>query len=152
VVIWNIQLTTKKRVAMKKETFLREFMAEIWNKKRFERVEHYVHKHYTIHLDTSDPWEGKTLDHAEFKVRLNFSFDSFPDMHFEITSAIEDENQVAITWILTGTNLGKIGEYPPTKKAINTKGMTIYHFKDDLICGHTQVFDRTTVMKQLGFI
>jgi predicted ester cyclase len=73
-------------------------------------------------------------------------------MHFEITSAIEDENHVAITWILTGTNLGKIGEYPPTKNVIKTNGMTIYHFRNGLINGHTQVFDRKTVMKQLGFL
>lgn len=137
---------------MNKESFLREFMNEIWNKKSFDKVEHYVHEEYTIHLDTSDPWEGKTLSHSEFKERLRFSFDSFPDMKFEITSSIAEEDHVAITWILTGTNLGMIGEYAPTKKAINTKGLTIYHFKDNKINGHTQVFDRISVMKQLGFI
>ena len=73
-------------------------------------------------------------------------------MHFEITSAIEEENLVGINWILTGTNLGEIGGYPPTNKSIEVNGMTIYHFKDNLISGHSQVFDRTTVMKQLGFI
>ncbi len=137
---------------MNKESFLREFMTEIWNKKNFDKIEQYVHPEYTIHLDTTDPWEGKTLSHSEFIERLNFSFNSFPDMNFEITSAISEENHVAITWILTGTNLGMIGGYPPTKKFINTKGLTIYHFKDNLINGHTQVFDRITVMKQLGFM
>lgn len=138
---------------MSKESFLREFIAEIWNKKNFEKVKHFVHSEYTIHLDTADPWEGKTLSHSEFINRMKLgSFDPFPDMNFEITSAIEDKHHVAITWILTGTNLGMIGEIPATKKSINTKGMTIYHFKDGLINGHTQVFDRTTIMKQLGFI
>ena len=137
---------------MDKELFLREFMKEIWNKKNYDKVEQYVHEAYTVHLDTGDPWDGKTLTHSEFRKRLSFSFNSFPDMNFEITSAIPEENHVAITWILTGTNLGMIGEYAPTKKAIDTTGITIYHFKDNLISGHTQVFDRTTVMKQLGFI
>ncbi len=137
---------------MNKESILREFMDEIWNKQRFDKVEQYVHKEYTIHLDTTDPWEGKTLNYSEFKERLKFSFNSFPNMNFEITSAIPEENHVAITWILTGTNLGMIGEYPPTKRNITTKGITIYHFKDNLINGHTQVFDRVTVLKQLGFI
>jgi len=137
---------------MNKAAFLQEFMNEIWNKKNFDKVQQYVHPAYTVHLDTADPWEGKTLSHAEFKKRLNFSFNSFPDMNFEVTSAISDENHVAVTWILTGTNLGNIGEYPATNKSINTNGFTIYHFKDDLINGHTQVFDRITVMKQLGFI
>jgi steroid delta-isomerase-like uncharacterized protein len=137
---------------MNKESFLREFMDEIWNKQSFDKVEQYIHKEYTIHLDTTDPWEGETLNHSKFKERLKFSFNSFPDINFEITSAIQEENHVAITWILTGTNLGMIGGNPPTKKVINTKGITIYHFKDNLINGHTQIFDRITVMKQLGFI
>ncbi len=79
------------------------------------------------------------------------SFTPFPDMNFKITSAIEEENYVAVTWILTGTNLGSIGDYPPTQKSINTNGMTIYHFNDNLINGHTQIFDRKKVMEQLGF-
>ncbi len=52
---------------MNKESILREFMDEIWNKQRFDKVEQYVHKEYTIHLDTTDPWEGKTLNYSEFK-------------------------------------------------------------------------------------
>lgn len=134
------------------ESFLREFMNEVWNNKNHDKVEMFVHPAYTIHLDAADPWEGKTLSHEEFKERLSFSFNSFPDIHFEITSSIPEDNHVAITWIMTGTNLGMIGDLPPTNKAIKTKGMTIYHFKDDLISGHTQVFDRTKVMQQLGFL
>lgn len=136
---------------MNKELFLREFMEEIWNKKDFDLVEKYVNPEYKIFLDTADPWEGKILSLSEFIERLRFSFNSFPDMHFEITSAIPDDNHVAITWIMTGTNLGEIGGLPPTSNKIKTKGMTIYHFKENLICGHSQVFDRLTVMKQLGF-
>lgn len=135
-----------------KEIFLREFMDEIWNKKQVDKIEKYVHPEYTIHLDTADPWEGKTLSHSEFKERLNFSFNSFPDINFEITASIDEEDYVAINWILTGTNLGTIGPNAPTKRSINTKGITIYHFKDHLINGHTQVFDRVTVMRQLGFM
>lgn len=127
-------------------------MDDIWNKKDFDKVEDYVHPEYTIHLDAADPWEGKTLSISEFKERLTYSFKSFPDMNFEITSAIPEENHVAITWVLTGTNLGVIGGLSPTHKSIKTQGITIYHFKDGLINGHTQVFDRVSVARQLGFI
>jgi len=137
---------------MSKENILREFMEKVWNNQRKDLVEKYVAKKYQIHLDTGDNWEGKILNHKAFKERLDFSFDSFPDINFEIQSAIEEENHVAITWILTGTNLGKIGDSPPTKKKIKTNGMTIYFFDGNLITGHSQVFDRTTVMQQLGFI
>ena len=72
-------------------------------------------------------------------------------MHFEITSLIEDENHVVITWVLTGTNRGSIAQHAPTHKPIRTSGMTIYHFTEHLINGHTQILDRRTVTRQLGF-
>ncbi len=127
-------------------------MEQVWNNKSFDAIAHFVAPAYTIHIDTDDPWEGKTLDHREFEKRLHYSFDSFLDIHFDIQSAIEDGDYVAITWIMTGTNLGKIGDLPATNKPIKTNGQTIYHFKNGKITGHSQVFDRTTVMQQLGFI
>ncbi len=136
---------------MNKELFLREFMDAVWNKQKLEHIARYIHKEYTIFLDPGDPWEGKTLSHSDFKKRLELhSFQPFPDMKFEITSTIEEDHHVAITWILTGTNLGPISGYPPSHKSIRTNGITIYHFKDQLINGHTQIFDRKKVMQQLG--
>lgn len=137
---------------MNNESLLREFIQKIWNEKSFDSVAEFVSPEYTVHFDTGDPWEGKTLNNEEYAVRLRYSFDSFPDIHFAIQSATSDGECVAITWIMTGTNLGTIAGYPPTNKAINTTGVTIYHFDNGKVCGHHQVFDRTTVMKQLGFI
>jgi len=82
---------------------------------------------------------------------VNYYFQSFPDIHFAIQQAISYGDYATITRIMTGNNLGGIAHFPPTNKSINTSGFTIYHFKNARICGHSQVFDRTTVMKQLGF-
>ncbi len=131
---------------------LRGFIQKVWNEKDLKSIAEFVNPSYTIQLDTGDPWEGKTLNHKEFETRLNYSFHSFPDMHFEIQKAIADGDHVAITWIMTGTNLGNIGDIPATKKTINTFGATFYHFSNGKLNGHSQVFDRTTVMKQLGFL
>ncbi|MEO8148252.1 MAG: ester cyclase [Bacteroidia bacterium] len=136
---------------MSNEKTVREFLQKVWNEKDFDYIPNYVAPEYTIYMDTADLWEGKTLNHSEFKTRLNYSFSSFPDINFEIVSAITDGNYVAITWIMTGTNSGNIAAFSPTNKTINTNGLTIYHFNDGKICGHTQVFDRTSIMKQLGF-
>jgi len=122
---------------MSKKEILIDFMAKVWNNQREDLVEKFVSEKYEIHLDAGE---------------LNHSFNSFPDINFEITSAIEDNNHVAITWILTGTNLGAIGNIPPTNKKVKAKGMTFYFFEGDLISGHSQVFDRATISKQLGFV
>jgi len=137
---------------MDNESILRDFIQSVWNEKDFDRIGEFVHPEYTIHLDTGDPWEGKTLGHEEFAVRLNYSFHSFPDIHFAIQAAVADGDYVAITWIMTGTNRGSIGDIPATNKSIRTSGCTIYYFRDGKVSGHSQVFDRTTVMKQLGFL
>lgn len=137
---------------MDNESILRDFIQSVWNEKDVDRIAEFVHPAYTIHLDTGDPWEGKTLDHKEFAVRLNYSFHSFPDIHFAIGTAVADGDYVAITWIMTGTNHGTIGDIPATNKSIRTTGATIYYFRDGKVSGHSQVFDRTTVMKQLGFL
>lgn len=136
---------------MNNETILREFMDRVWNKQEFESVETFVDPEYKIHLDHGDPWEGKTLSNEEYKTRLKYSFDPFPDMHFDIQSAVADGDCVGITWIMTGTNLGSIATFPSTGKAIKTFGMTIYYFRDGKVYGHSQVFDRATVIRQLGF-
>ena len=137
---------------MNNEKTLREFMQHVWNEKNFESIPKYLAQDYTIHVDNADPWEGKTLNHDEFETRLNYTFNSFPDIHFDIKTAVSDGDLVAITWVMTGTNSGKIGELPATNKKIEANGVTIYHFMDGKICGHTQVFDRTTIIKQLGFM
>lgn len=136
---------------MNNETILRNFIQKIWNEKNTENLSEFLAPTYTIHLDAGDPWEGKTLNHEEFKARLQNSFGPFPDIHFAIQTAIADGNAVVITWIMTGTNKGNIGSIPPTNKPIKTNGVTIYYFQDGKICGHSQVFDRKTVMQQLGF-
>ncbi len=121
------------------------------NEKDFDSITNYVAPAYTIHNDPSDLWEGRTLNFEEFAMRLDYTFDSFPDIWFEILTAITEENSVAITWIMTGTNNGKNGIFPPTGKSIRTVGATTYHFYDGKICGHSQVFDRVTIIKQLGY-
>ena len=137
---------------MSNQEILTEFIQKVWNEKDFSSIPLFVADDYTIHLDTGDLWEGKTLNNSEFKKRLEFSFNSFPDINFQIKSSIADGNYVAINWVMRGTNLGNIGNFPPTGKSIKTLGTTIYHFSNGKLCGHTQVFDRTTVMRQLGFI
>lgn len=136
---------------MSKADVLHAFMQEVWNQQHTDKIGEYLAPAYTIHQDAGDPWEGKVLTHENFGERLQLSFVPFPDIHFEITATIEEATCVAISWIMTGTNLGPIAGFPPTGKPIRTTGMTFYHFEGDLISGHTQVFDRQLVMRQLGF-
>lgn len=71
-------------------------MKKVWNEKDFNSIAAFVNPEYSIHIDTGDPWEGKTLNHQEFETRLNYSFNSFPDIQFEIQHAISDGYYVVL--------------------------------------------------------
>ena len=136
---------------MKKEILIREFIQKVWNEKNFDRITKYITPDYKIYSDLSDPWDGRTLNYVDYAMRLDYYFDSFPDVNFEIKTAIREGASVAIIWVKTGINNGKHGAFPPTGKSIRTIGSTIFHFNKGKICGHTQVFDRVTVIKQLDY-
>jgi predicted ester cyclase len=136
---------------MTNETILKEFLEKVWNQKRKDLVSTYVDDQYTIYLDNGDPWQGRTIDNLEYEKRLDHTFIPFPDIHFDIRSIVSDGDQVAITWIMRGTNFGPIAGFPSTNKSIKTFGSTIYFFRNNKLCGHSQVFDRLTITKQLGF-
>ena len=136
---------------MKKEILIRKFIQKVWNEKDFDSIANYVAATYEIYKDPSDPWEGRTLNPEEFAMRLDYTFDSFPDISFEILTSIPEENSVTITWLMTGINNGKNGIFPPTGKSIRTVGATTYYFNDGKICGHSQVCDMASVTKQLGY-
>jgi len=82
---------------MNNETTLREFMKSVWNEKNVATISKFLASEYTMHIDNADPWEGKTLDRNEFETRLNYTFNSFPDIHFDIKTAVSNGNLVAIT-------------------------------------------------------
>jgi predicted ester cyclase len=133
---------------MRNEILLREFMQKVCNQKDFDTITNYVTSAYTIYKDPSDPWEGRTLNLEEFAMRLDYTFDSFPDIHFEVQTAISNGDDVTITWMMTGTNSGVIRNPVLANKSIRANGSTKYHFYKGKIYGHTQVIARATVVKR----
>ena len=117
---------------------------------RDEAVDEYVALEYTIHSDPGDPWDGQTLDQEGFKKRLKISRMPFPDIQFEISEMVEQDNRIAVSWTMRGTNSGPMGNIEATGKTIEAQGLTIYYFEAGKIAGHRQVADRLAVVQQLG--
>lgn len=129
---------------------LRQFMQRVWNAGDAAAVGEFLAPQYTIYSDPGDPWDGQTLTPASFTDRLLTSRAPFPDLHFEIGELIEAGDRIALSWTMRGTQLGPMGERPPTGRAFAVQGMTIYYFADGLLVGHRQVVDRLSVAQQLG--
>jgi len=129
---------------------LAEFMDAVWNRGDVEAVDRFLADEYIIHSDPGDPWDGATLTRAGFKERLTASRGPFPDLHFDISETIAQDDRVAIAWTMRGTQSGPLGPVPPTGRRISVQGMTVYYFRDGHITGHRQVVDRLAVAHQLG--
>ena len=67
-----------------------------------------------------------------------------------IQGTVADGDRVAVSWTMRGTQLGALGDRPPTGRSIDVQGMTIYYFVEGRIAGHRQVVDRLAVARQLG--
>ena len=129
---------------------LKRLIDEVWNLGNFDTVEELIAPAYTVHHDPGDPWEGKTLNWEQYKQRVLYSRNAFPDLNFDIKEFVTTEDRVVISWILTGTHLGDLAEVPASGKQINISGLTIYYFEDDKISGHWQVIDQLAFVAQIG--
>ena len=101
-------------------------------------------------MTPGDPWEGQTLDKEEYKQRVLYSRNAFPDLCFNIKEFVTSEDRVVINWVLTGTHQGDLADVPATGKKISMSGLTIYYFGEGKISGHWQVIDRLAFLAQIG--
>ncbi|HSC25867.1 MAG TPA: ester cyclase [Vicinamibacterales bacterium] len=129
---------------------LRQFMSSVWDHGDLAAVDRLVGPQYTIYSDPGDPWDGQTLSREGFKERVVRSRAPFPDLRFEIDRLLDGGEQIAIAWVMRGTNTVPMGDRPATGRQIAVRGMTIYRFEGDRIVGHHQVVDRLAVAQQLG--
>ena len=127
-----------------------DFMDAVWNRGDLQAVDRFLTDEYTIHSDPGDPWDGATLSRAAFKERLAASRGPFPDLRFDLSDVIAEDDRVAITWVMSGTHSAPLGQFPATGRRIDVRGITVYYFRDGRITGHRQVVDRLAVLTQLG--
>ncbi len=143
-------LSTTEDQHMDNKAVMSLFMKHIWNEGREDMVENYVAPQYKIHHDPGDPWHGKTLNLDAFKNRLRVSRAPFPDQCFTTREMIEENNNVAISWLWQGSHLGQLAGIKPTGKMITMSGLTIYYFENGKLSGHWQMADRLGVFQQLS--
>lgn len=126
------------------------FIQHIWNEGDFSRLTEFVAPEYRVSIDDYDPWSGQTINHETFRKRVLYSRNAFPDLNFEIKEMIEENESIAIRWIMSGTHRGDLPQLPATGRFFSIAGMTFYDFRDKQLCGHTQSFDQFGFLKQMG--
>ncbi|CAN5415312.1 hypothetical protein BH11PSE5_BH11PSE5_07860 [soil metagenome] len=133
-----------------RKQLLAAFIQRVWDNGDAEGADRYLAETYTIRHDPGDPWEGRTLDRAEFKDRVRKSRAAFPDQRFDIQDLFADGDSVLMTWFWNGTHQGNLPGFSATGQIIRMSGATVYMFdSENLLTGHWQITDRLGVFQQL---
>ena len=131
---------------------LSTFMERVWNSGDLSQLADLIAPTYTVTHDPGDPWDGQTLSRDQFRTRVMYSRNAFPDLRFDIQQMIAEEDKVVAQWVMSGTHQGDLPQLPATGRPFAISGMTIYAFEDGKITGHIQSFDRLGFLGQIGFL
>jgi steroid delta-isomerase-like uncharacterized protein len=74
---------------------------------------------------------------------------AMPDFAMEVVDGFGNDERAAVQIRLTGTHLGEFRGTPPTGRRIEFNGISLYRFRDGLICENHQLLDVARMMREL---
>ena len=77
---------------------------------------------------------------------------AIPDFHLEIVGLVEQGDEVAVRWRLTGTHEGRIQGIDGTGKRLELDGVDHLTLKDGRIASNFVVFDQMQWGRQIGML
>ncbi|MEV7179915.1 ester cyclase [Kitasatospora sp. NPDC093679] len=74
------------------------------------------------------------------------------DMNFTIDGQMADGDRVATMWSFSGMHKGDFMGLPATHKRVEMTGMTVFRFREGMICEGWWNWDNMAMMRQLGLL
>jgi predicted SnoaL-like aldol condensation-catalyzing enzyme len=131
----------------KNKKIVREFYAEVFQKRNLSAVDRFMHDEYIQH--NPDVRQGK----AGFVEFHKGFFVALPDFCATINRMIAEDDFVFVYNTITGTHSGEgFLEYPPTGNRINFDTVDMYRLKDGKLIEHWDVADTRALFTQVGAI
>jgi steroid delta-isomerase-like uncharacterized protein len=130
------------------ERRIKELM-QAWTSHDVEKVLSF----YTDDCAYEDVASGK-VSHGKEELRA-FSKENFttaPDLKIELKSLIASGDHLAMEWVMSGTQTGKLGNLPATGKSFSVRGVSISELKDGNIQHNIDYCDGASIMRQLGVL
>jgi steroid delta-isomerase-like uncharacterized protein len=125
---------------------VRDFTEEVWNQKNFQVFDTMIHPDFQY----NDPVYPDVNSKDEYKAFIYRIQTTSPDTNYEMLDIIAEAEKVVVLYSWTGTPVEEIGGVPPTGNKLEHKGVAIYYFKNDQVIKMWDVWDRFSILKQLG--
>ena len=120
-----------------------------WNSHDVDRVAAlYAADFVGLNIAQPEPWYG-----AEGIRRwLAGTFQAFPDLHISAGATVIDHCQMVLVWTARGTQQGTLMHIPPTGRAVEVQGMTLFTVQDGQIARSQSVWDLAGMLRDMGLL
>lgn len=125
------------------------YVDSVWNNKDLKNIDQYFSIEFT--RDVNNIEEASNL--IELTAIFNIYYTAFPDLHFIIEQITQIDDQLFMTWNMTGTNTGIFGDFPPTGKKVEINGISRLDFDEEGKIVHQSIFyTELALLQQLGYV
>jgi len=103
------------------------------------------------------PGAAGTLNRAQSRAYTQGFLTAFPDLHFDVTQIIAQDDYVVVNWKGVGTHQGPLvtpsgNSIPPTGKKSTVPGSSTFEIKHGKIVSSRIYWDMVTLLGQLGLM
>jgi steroid delta-isomerase-like uncharacterized protein len=96
------------------------------------------------------PMEESYRGHAEVEAFLERLFVAFPDVVYELTDVVAQDNHLAAKFTMHGTHLGEFYGIPPTGRRLELPCLSIIEMRDGKFVYDHCYFDTGMCLRQMG--
>jgi steroid delta-isomerase-like uncharacterized protein len=130
-------------------TTLMRNLLEAWNAHNLDQVTKLYHSTFEgIDVAESSPQQGL----EGVRQSMQHYFRAFPDLHFTAENLVIEEPQVAMFWVAKGTHQGKLMNIPPTGRAIQVRGASLFIVSEGKIKRVTHIWDVAGLLRGIGLL
>jgi steroid delta-isomerase-like uncharacterized protein len=98
------------------------------------------------------PGATKPVDAHGWRRFFEMYFRAFPDLRFEADQLFACGDDVALRWMMHGTQEKDFLSVPPTGKEVTTLGIGLFHVVNGKIAAEWLEFDQLGLIQELGVI
>ena len=119
----------------------------VWNQRRLEYIDQVIAQTHAL----GDPTvSGGAVGPAAYRRQVERFLSGLPDLKFTVDDTISEKDKLVVAWTITGTHKGQLLGVPPTNKKVIFNGITINLIADGKILESTVIWDRLSLLEQLG--
>ena len=127
---------------------VRRFTDELYNQRKKDRIEAYVHPDFVDHSPGTGP-ESRGIDYVKDQWERNYA--AFPDLRFELLDVLAEGDKVVARWKSDGTFSGTLSGATGHDQNVSVQGVSIFRIQDGKMIESWDFVDRVGMLLQSGF-